>query len=119
MKIFCFILLMLASAACVFAQQSLEGVWQTGEDNTKIETYQKDGEWFGKIISTDNPKAKAKIGTDILRNFKKNGDFWEGKLYSLKKKKLVDAVITPGKNKLIIEATVGFFTKEIEWSKEN
>ena len=38
---------------------SLKGVWNTGDQNTKIKTYQKDGKWYGKIISSDNPKAKT------------------------------------------------------------
>jgi hypothetical protein len=115
MRIAGFILLMMLSSTSLFAQQSLDGVWQTGVDNTKIETYRKDGAWFGKIISSDNPRAKT--GTDILRNFKKNGDLWEGQLYAIKKDKLVNAIITPTENKLLIKVSVGFFTKNLEWLK--
>jgi len=113
MRITGFILLMILSSTSIFAQQSLNGVWQTGVDNTKVETYQKNGAWFGKIISSDN--SKAKTGTDILRNFKKNGDSWEGQLYAIKKDKLVNAVIKPTESKLLIKVSVGFFTKNLEW----
>jgi len=34
-----------------------KGIWFSGEENTKIKTYQKEGAWFGKIVSSDNPKA--------------------------------------------------------------
>ncbi len=106
---------MILSSTSIFAQKSLDGVWQTGVDNTKIETYQKDGAMFGKIISSDNPKAKT--GTDILRNFKKNGDSWEGQLYAVKRDKLVNAIIIPTQNKLLIKLSVGFFSKNLEWLK--
>lgn len=97
----------------LFAQQFLEGVWQTGEDNTKIETYYKDGAWFGKIISSDNPKAE--IGRDILRNLKKKGDLWEGDYYKLDRDKKMKVVVKPTENKLLLEVSIAIFTKELEW----
>ena len=113
MRITGLMILMVLSITSVHAQQSLKGVWQTGIDNTKVETYQKEGAWFGKIISSDNPKAIP--GTDILRNFKKKGDSWQGQLFAMKKNKLVDAVISPGDNRLLIKVSVGFFTKNLQW----
>ena len=109
-------LFMILSTTSVFSQyNSLEGKWQTGVDNTVIETYQKDGAWFGKIVSSDN--AKAKIGADILKDFKEDGDTWKGQLYAAKKGKFLDAVITPAKDKLLIEVSSGMFSKSLEWVK--
>lgn len=98
------------------AQELSEGVWLAGEDNTKIETYQKDGVWYGKIISSDNPKAQ--IGKNILQGFINTDNIWKGKLYAAKKGKLLDAVIEPSKDDLQIIVSAGFFKKKLIWSKE-
>ncbi len=115
MKIIAFIVLIIISSLSAIAQEPIEGVWNMCKDNTKIEIYPKDGVWFGEIISSDNHKAK--VGTDILLNFKKKGDSWEGQIYAVKKDKLVNAVIEPVDNKLLVEVTAGIFTKNMEWLK--
>ncbi|MCR9287142.1 MAG: DUF2147 domain-containing protein [Bacteroidetes bacterium] len=97
------------------AQDSLKGIWLTGEENTKIETYQKDGVWFGKIVSSDNPNAK--IGTDILRDLKKDNGEWKGKIFAAKRGKIMDAIIEPTKNILKITVSAGFFSKNLEWKR--
>ena len=98
------------------AQESLKGIWLTGEENTKIETYEKDGAWYGKIISSDNPKAK--IGTDILRGFKQENGEWKGQIFAAKRNKIVDAIIQPAKEVLAITVSTGFFSKVLEWKRE-
>lgn len=97
------------------AQESIEGQWNTGEDNTIVETYQKDGAWFGKIISSDNPKAK--IGTEILREFQFKNDAWRGKIFAARRGKIMDAVIDPTKDILEITVSAGLIRKTLEWSR--
>ena len=99
------------------AQDFPKGVWLTSEENTKIETYEKEGAWYGKIVSSDNPKAK--IGKDILRGFKKENGQWNGKLFTAKRGKILDAVIEPQKEALNITVSAGFFTKSLVWKKKN
>lgn len=115
MKTIILILFLIISASAINAQQSIEGKWQTGVDNTVIQTYQKNGDWFGKIVYSDNPKAK--IGTDVMKNFKGNGNSWEGELYAPKKNKWLDAEITPSSGKLFIKVSSGLFSKNLEWTK--
>ena len=98
------------------AQDFEVSIWLTGDENTKIETYQKEGAWYGKIVSSDNPKAK--IGNDILRAFKKEDGKWSGKLFAAKRGKILDAVIEPQKEALNITVSAGFFTKSLVWKKE-
>lgn len=100
----------------LFAQDSIQGIWQTGEENTKVETYEKDGEWFGKIISSDNEKAK--IGKDILLHFTKSKSKWNGKLYAAKRDKILDAEIVPGKDMMKLKVRAGIFKKELSWKRE-
>ena len=98
------------------AQEFPKGIWLTGEEGTKIETYQKEGAWYGKIVSSDNPKAK--IGKDILQEFKLKDGQWQGKLFAAKRGKILDAIIEPTQGVLNIKVSAGFFSKELAWKKE-
>ena len=97
------------------AQSTLEGTWQTAKDNTLIETYQKDGAWYGKVISSDNPKAK--IGNDILKEFKQVDGQWKGKLFAAKRNRLVDAIIEPTEDELSITISAGFSSRTLVWKR--
>ena len=102
-------------AISLSAQEMTAGIWLTGEENTLIETYQKDDLWYGKIISSDNPKAK--IGKIILKDFVKADDKWEGELYAAKRDKLMDAVIIPSFDELKITVYAGFIKKKLTWTR--
>ena len=99
----------------VFGQSQLNGTWNTGEDNTKIEISESESQITGNIKSSDNPKAQ--IGKVILKDLKEEGNNWKGKIFAAKKQKWYEAVITPKGNTLEIEISVGFFSKTIEWTK--
>lgn len=92
------------------------GNWNTNKDNTTIEIYEKNDALWGKIISSENKKAK--IGTNILRDFKYEKGKWVGKLYSFKMDKLVDAEMAIKKSKLQITVHAGFKKKTFDWDKE-
>lgn len=100
----------------ISAQDFPKGVWLTGEENTKIETYQKEGAWYGKIVFSDNPNAK--IGKDILQEFKLKDGQWQGKLFAAKRGKILDAIIESTEEALNITVSAGFFSKELAWKKE-
>lgn len=106
---------MLFLAIGMNAQASLEGVWNTGTENTKIEIAAVDGEYEGKTVSSDN--AKAKIGKVILKDVKANGSEWEGKLFAAKKGKWVDAVLKVVDNQLVVTVKRGWRSKTLEWAK--
>ncbi len=90
--------------------------WLNGDQNSKVQTYQKDGKWYGKLVSSDNPQAP--IGRDVLMGFvKKEGD-WQGKVYVVRRDKVLDGTIEPHLDKLLIEVSVGFFSKHVQWSIE-
>ena len=114
-KIQCLIVI-LSFLTSLTAQDFPKGIWLTGEENTKIETYQKEGAWYGKIVSSDNPKAK--IGKDILRDFKAKDGEWKGKLFAAKRGKILNAVIEPNEEVLTITVSAGFFTKTLAWKRE-
>lgn len=99
----------------VFGQSNLIGTYDTGEDNTKIVISESDGTITGKIKSSDNPKAI--IGKVMLKDLRKSGNSWEGKIYAAKRQEWYDAVITSKGNVLEIEISVGFFSKTLEWNR--
>ena len=113
-KITCLILA-LGFFVSLSAQDFQKGTWLTKKGNTKIETYQKDGAWYGKVISSNNPKAK--IGNDVLRAFKQVDGAWKGKLFVARKNREVDAVIEPTKDKLSITISQGFSSRTLVWKK--
>lgn len=95
--------------------QTIEGRWNTGKENTIIEFLQKGGEWEGKIKSSDNDKAP--IGKVILKDMKKQGDSWIGKLFVIQKQRWVDVKIRPAETSLDLLVSAGFSKRNIEWKK--
>jgi uncharacterized protein (DUF2147 family) len=109
------ILILIAFIPSLLAAAPLSGVWNAGEDNTRIETYQKDGAWFGKILSSDN--SKAKVGTDILLGFTEADGVWTGKMFAPKRDKTVDATIQSAADELTITVSVGLIKKTLTWTR--
>jgi len=115
MKSLILIIVCVFSAATLSAQMTA-GTWNTGQQNTIVETYEKDGAWFGKVVSSDNPKVK--IGLEILRGFKLEDEELKGKMFAAKRNKEFDAVIDPSDEKLLITISAGFMTRKLTWERD-
>ncbi len=98
------------------AQESLKGVWNTGEDNTLIEIIEEDGAYAGKVTASD--KTEAKIGAKILQDVALYKGEWKGKLYSAKKSKWFDVILNEEDNTLFLKVKAGLATKTVEWTRE-
>lgn len=109
----CLLLLILSSD--IAAQGELNGKWQTGEDNSVVEVTETNGVAVGKLVSSDNPKAV--LGTEILRNVTQSGGQWKGKIWAAKRKKLMDATITPSADILQIKVSAGVVSKNVTWNR--
>ncbi|MDT0620387.1 hypothetical protein [Croceitalea vernalis] len=97
--------------------QSLEGLWNTGKENTTVKI-KKTGDLFeGLLDSSDNKEAP--IGKLLIKDIKKSDDFYEGKIYVVKKKKWYNAKFEPKNNVLIITIYSGWMKKTVEWEKQN
>lgn len=115
MKIlFTFCILFLALNAN--AQESLVGTWNTGKENTRIAITKENDSYQGKIVSSDNPQAKA--GTQLLKDIKSVGGEWKGKMFIPKKKKWYNATFKEKGNELLITVKAGFMSKSVAWIKE-
>jgi len=113
-------LIFVVFSASISAQEQIKplrkGIWLTGSNGSKIETYQKDGQWFGKLIASD--KQDAPLGIDVLRNFALKEGKWQGEVYSIKREQTAEAIIEPSKESLLIEVSIAFFSKTLEWKNE-
>ena len=96
-----------------FALADLEGLWNTGKENTIITIHQEDGNMLGEIVSSDNPKAKP--GTNLIKDLKKDGEVWKGRLFAPKKRKWVDATFTRQGDNLNVLVKVGFSSNSVDW----
>jgi hypothetical protein len=99
----------------IFGQADIFGVWDTGDENTKIELSESNGLITGKIKSSDNKKAK--IGRVILKDLQKNGSKWMGKIYAARRGEWHDVEITPKEDVLQLKISAGLFSKSLEWKK--
>lgn len=115
-----FALIFIVFSASISAHDNImtitQGVWLTDTDGSKIATYQKDNKWFGKLVASDNKEAP--LGIDVLRNFTFIDGQWVGEIYSIKRDQLADAAIEPKGDKLVIEVSIAFFSKTLEWQNE-
>ena len=115
MKIIISLIVALGFVVSLFAQDFQKGTWLTNKGNTKIETYQKDGAWYGKVIEPGS--GKAKVGTNVLRGFKKVDGQWKGKLFVARRNREVDTVVEPTEDKLSITISQGSSGRTLVWKR--
>jgi len=113
-KITCLILA-LGCFISLSAQDFQKGTWLTNKGNTKIETYQKEGAWYGKVIEPGS--GKAKVGTNVLRDFKKVDGQWKGKLFVARRNREVDTVVESTEDKLSITISQGSSGRTLVWKR--
>lgn len=116
MKKLAFTFGILCFALSIHAQTSLTGVWNMGQDNTKIDITKGNETYEGKILSSDN--ANVKSGKVVLKDVKSVNGKWQGKLYSPKKNEWFNAVLKVEGNKLLVTVKSGWASKTVEWTKE-
>ena len=117
------------------AQESIEGVWFAGDGNTKIQIAKDEsGEYHGTIVWLKNPLNKKGqphtdrmkpyeslrdqpiLGLTMLDNLTYENGNWSGELYSPKRGKTVDAVLSI-ENSMELKLQVSYrgFSRERIW----
>jgi hypothetical protein len=81
----------------------LAAIWLTSTEGDKIETYQKDGKWFGKLVASNSKDAP--LGTTVLRNLGWIVGQWCGQVYSIKRDQEADCTSEPSPDILVIDIT--------------
>ena len=117
MKVLTTFFLLMFSIVFTSAQQSLEGLWKTGKEETLIEISYSNEQLIGKIKSSKNEQAE--IGKIILKNLQSEGNKWVGKIYAVKRKEWYSVKIVPQKEKLDLKIGSGLFSKTLEWKRES
>jgi hypothetical protein len=111
------LIVLLVTTSLIHAQSRspLDGIWNTGQQNTNVEIIYNEGIASGRIVSSDNEKVK--IGLVMLKDLKKTGDAWKGKIFSLRRKKWFDVLIRPAGDELNLQISSGFHSKKVQWVK--
>ena len=99
----------------LLAQIELSGTWNTGDQNTIVEIKQQHGINNGKIVSSNNKKAKP--GMLILKDVKLKKGKWEGQIYAPKRGEWYDAELSLSEGKLEIIISAGLLRRTVEWIK--
>ena len=76
--------LLMFSIVYTSAQQSLEGLWKTGKEETIIEISYSNEQLIGKIKSSNNEQVE--IGKIILKDLHSEGNKWGGKFMPSKER---------------------------------
>ena len=117
MKVLTTFFLLMFSIVYTSAQQLLEGLWKTGNEETLIEISYSNEQLIGKIKSSKNEQAE--IGKIILKDLQSEGNIWVGKIYAVKRKEWYSVKIVPQKEKLDLKIGSGLFSKTLEWKRES
>ena len=107
--------LLMFSIGYTSAQQSLEGLWKTGKEETIIEISFSSEQLIGKIKSSNNEEAE--IGKIILKDLRSEGNKWNGKIYAIKRKKWYNVEIISKEEDLDLKISFGLMSKSLQWKK--
>jgi hypothetical protein len=99
----------------LFAHTDVTGTWDTGQENTLVKIFEKEGVYFGEIVSSDN--SKVEIGKQLIKDLMYKKGKWKGKLYAIKKKKWVNAEMELEDGNMKIKIKAGFSRKTLKWKK--
>lgn len=109
------ILLALLFGAISMNAQSIEGLWNTGKENTIINIKKVNSKYEGTIHASDN--SNAQIGKVLVKDIVKSGDIYKGKIYVQERGEWYNAEFKPENEQLVITVSSGFGKKVIEWRK--
>ena len=98
----------------VFAQQRITGQWDPGRVHSIVKIYQVQGEYYGKVITSDREEA---IGKLALKDLSSQGNSWSGKIYVFKRQKWFNVTIEPTESTLMLTISSGMFQRQIQWTK--
>lgn len=123
------LMLFLLSVTTIYSQNKFVGKWktiddETGKEKSIIETYEKDGKLYGKVIEildeehkkslcskcSGNDKDKPILGITVIKGLKKEGqEYNSGVILDPKNGKLYKCYITLESNdKLKVRGYIGF-----------
>lgn len=108
-------LIIFLTSFSLFSEDSLTGVWHTGDNGTLVGILFHEEEYRGTIISCEG--AAGLEGTVILKDVHFNGSTGTGKLYSPRNEKWFKGKLKVEEDTLSITVSLGLFKKKIKWQR--
>lgn len=101
-----------------YGQAEITGKWLSRDGDRKIEIYQNNGSYCGKIVWLKNTAARVNVGDVVLTDITYEKDRWTGKAYMPARDRHVSASITmPSKDELEITGKVGVISQKRLWKR--
>jgi uncharacterized protein (DUF2147 family) len=126
--VFCPLLLVgLLAFPCTFLVkgQGITGIWLTEKGESKVEIYERNSEFFGKVIwvKEQTEKAQKSVGVTILKNFVIQKDnTYTGSIFAPHLDKTFKGAITPkSENEITVRGFLGIslFGSSQHWKRVN
>lgn len=92
-------------------QDQIIGIWDT--QDAQIEIYKIDDRYIGIPIDSKGEKHPER---QILNLEYKKGQ-WVGKIYSRRREKTLDVTCNLQGNKLLLEVSAGYISRNLEWTR--
>ena len=115
MKVLTTLFLLMFSIVYTSAQQSLEGLWKTGKEETIIEISFSNEQLIGKIKFSNNKEVD--VGKIILKDLRSEENKWVGKIYAIKRKEWYNVEIISKEEVLELKISSGLISKSLQWKK--
>ena len=121
--------LFMSFAARAQSADAITGIWWNAEKTAKIQVYEQNGKYFGKIVHLEKPndekgkpktdvknpneklRTRPRLGLVILQNleYDKGGEYEDGEIYDPESGKTYSAnAKLVGKDKLDLRGYIGF-----------
>ena len=115
MKVLTTLFLLMFSIVYTSVQQSLEGLWKTGKEETIIEISFSNEQLIGKIKFSNNKEVD--VGKIILKVLRSEENKWVGKIYAIKRKEWYNVEIISKEEVLELKISSGLISKSLQWKK--
>lgn len=101
-----------------YGLSAITGKWLSPDGDRKIEIYDSNGSYSGKIIWLKNTAASVKVGDVVLINITYQKDRWTGKAYMPARDRHVSVSIAmPSNDELEITGKVGVISQKRLWKR--
>ncbi|MDR1592139.1 MAG: DUF2147 domain-containing protein [Prevotellaceae bacterium] len=123
-KIKLFLVIGALASMCIISvdAQNITGIWITEKSESKVEIFERNGEYSGKIIWIKVPteKDQKNVGTVILKNFiRKDDKTCEGMIFAPHLNKNLKGTITvKSENEIEVRGHFAFFSGKQFWIRE-
>lgn len=101
-----------------YGQSEIVGKWISPDGDRKMEIYDINGSFFGKIIWVKSNTVKVRVGDIVMKNIIYKNDHWEGIAYiPARDRDLPVSISMPGDDELEMTGKVGIMSRTKRWKR--